>query len=51
MRWPLVFTAGVGLIWSVVSGVYSLRDMSDDGGTYKSILRLGKARGSGAADE
>lgn len=32
MRWPLIFTAGVGLIWSVASGVYSIKDMGDEGG-------------------
>lgn len=32
MRWPLIFSAAVGLIWAVAMGVYSLRDMSNDGG-------------------
>lgn len=37
MRWPVVFTAGVGLIWSIASGVYSLKDMSNDGGMSRDL--------------
>lgn len=37
MKWPLLVAAGLAFIWALASGIYSIRDITADGGESEAV--------------